>query len=152
MHESFYKRPHGQPLLGFVCSQIIAAPPANGRICWGRLNTHITRGHRKPVKDAIKQGFYSYIRVDLDSVLLPKKPVLVLQAATCIPLEKKCPLCPLVPVWTQNSKRPISITNSHANTKPLTDPLGLDFSPVQLLQCAKSARPDPWLVSSTGIV
>lgn len=56
-----------------------------------------------------------------------------------------------MPVWTQISKRQTSVTNSNANTKPLTDPLGLDFSPVQLLQCAKYARLDPWLVSSTGI-
>lgn len=35
-------------------------------------------------------------------------------------------------------------------TQSPSDPPGLDFSPVQLLQCAKSARPDPWLISSTG--
>lgn len=87
--KSFYRRTDGQASLGFVCSQIIAASPANGRICWGRLNTHIMRGHRKPVKDAIKQGYYSKIRADLRSVLLCKKSVLVLEAATCIPLAKK---------------------------------------------------------------
>lgn len=43
------------PSPGFVCSQVTAAP-ANGRLCWGWLETHVTRRHRKVVKDAMKQG------------------------------------------------------------------------------------------------
>lgn len=43
------------------------------------------------VKDAVKQGYATSMRAGFSSALLPENPMLGLQAATCIPLEKNAP-------------------------------------------------------------